>query len=90
MNSSGPHSTVSKDAEKFSINVGVIIFGHYIIFGHAELYGRFGFKFTYITVASGLLCFVMSLCMPYVCIVSLCVFTCISTCALGILKTCLN
>ena len=26
--------------------------------------------------------FVMSLCMPYVCIVSLCVFACISTCAL--------
>ena len=33
-------------------------------------------------------CFVMSLCMPYVCIVSLYVFACISTCALGILKTC--
>ena len=26
--------------------------------------------------------------MPYVCIVSLCLFACISTCALGILKTC--
>ena len=30
----------------------------------------------------------MSLCMPYVCIVSLRVFACISTWALGILKTC--
>ena len=38
-------STVSKDAEKFSINFCVITFGHYIILGHAELYGLFGFKF---------------------------------------------
>ena len=29
----------------------------------------------------------MSLCIPYVCIVSLSVFACISTCALEILKT---
>ena len=29
------HSSVSKDAEKFSINFCVIIFWHYIIFGHA-------------------------------------------------------
>ena len=34
--------------------------------------------------------FVMSLCITYVCIVSLCVYACISTCALGILKTCLT
>ena len=45
-------------------------------------------NYTFITVASGWLCFVMSLCMPYVCIVSLHVFACISTWALGILKTC--
>ena len=32
--------------------------------------------------ASGCLCLVMSLCMPYVCIVSVCVFACISTCTL--------
>ena len=31
---------------------------------------------------------VLLLCMPYVCIVSLCVFACINTCALDILKTC--
>ena len=73
---------VSKDDEKFSINFCVIIFGHYIIFGHAELY--------FFTVASGLLCFVMSLCIPYMCIISLCVFTCISICVLGIRKTCLK
>ena len=69
----------------------LLYFGHYIIFGQAELYGLFGFKFTvtiikiifkFITVASGCLCFVMSLCMPYMCIVSLYVFTCVSTCAL--------
>ena len=34
------------------------------------------------TVASGWFCFVMSLSMPYVCIVSLRVFACISTWAL--------
>ena len=45
-------------------------------------------QYIFITIVSGWLCFVMSLCMPYVCIVSVCVFTCISTCALGILKTC--
>ena len=37
--------------------------------------------FTFITVASGWLCYYVY---NYVCIVSLCVFTCISTCALGI------
>ena len=36
----------------------------------------------FITVASGCLCFVMSLCMPYVCIVCICVFACNSTCTL--------
>ena len=40
-------------------------------------------------LSSGWLCFVISLCIPYVCIVSLFVFTCISTCAFGILNTCL-
>ena len=35
--------------------------------------------FTFLTVASGYLCFVMSLCMPYEGIVSLCVFACNST-----------
>ena len=59
--------------------------------GQAELYLLFGFKFavtiiyiqfTFTTVASGCLCFVMSLCIPYVCIVSLCVFSCKSACAL--------
>ena len=34
--------------------------------------------FTFITVASGCLCFLISLCMPCVCIISLCVFACIS------------
>ena len=44
--------------------------------------------FTFITVASGWLCFVMCYYVyHYVCIVSLCVFACISTCTLGILKT---
>ena len=80
-----------------SIHFCVIIFGPYILFGQAELNGLFGFKFavtmmsilfTFITDASGDLCFVMSLCMSYVCIVSVCVFACISTCALGILNTC--
>ena len=42
--------------------------------------------FTFITVASGWLCFVMCYYVyHYVCIVSLCVFACISTCTLGIL-----
>ena len=36
---------MSKDDEKFLINLCVIIFGNYIIFGQAELYGLFGFKF---------------------------------------------
>ena len=41
-----------------------------------------------ITVASGWLCFVMCYYLyHYVCIASLCVFACISTCTLGILKT---
>ena len=40
---------------------------------------------TFITVASGWLCFVMCYYVyHYVCIVSLCVFACISTCTLGI------
>ena len=43
-------------------------------------------QFIFITVAAGWLCFVMSLCVYS----SLRVFTCISTCAFGILKTCLN
>ena len=38
-----------------------------IIFGQADY-------ITFITVASGCLCFVMALCMPYVCIVSVCAF----------------
>ena len=32
------------DGENFSINFCVIIFGHYNLFGQAELYGLFGFK----------------------------------------------
>ena len=91
------HSTVR--CWEVSIQFFVVIFGHYILFGQDRIYiiWTFGFKFamtviwiqfTFITVASGWLCFVMSLCIPYVCIVSLCVFACISTCALGILKAC--
>ena len=40
-------------------------------------------QFTFLTVASGCLYFVMSMCISYVCIVSLCVFACNSTCALS-------
>ena len=72
------------------------ILGNYIIFGQAELYGLFGFKFysdyhLNSTVASGWLCFVMCYYVyHYVCIVCLCVFARISTCTFGILKTSLN
>ena len=44
--------------------------------------------FLFITVVYGWLCFVMCYyAYHYVCIVSFCVFACISTCTLGILKT---
>ena len=80
---------------EISINLCVIIFGNYIIFGQAELYGLFGFKFysdyhlnsIYIYYCCFWLCFVMCYYVyHYVCIVSLCVFACISTCTLVILK----
>ena len=63
--------TVSKNAEKFC----VIIFGHYIIFGEAELYGLFKFKFAFTiieiqlafpTVVSG--CYSLCVYYKYMCI----------------------
>ena len=70
MNSSGetvPSQLYGRCCE-ISINFCVIKFGHYILFGQAELYRLFGFKFavtiikiqfTFITVASGWLCYVI-------------------------------
>ena len=77
-------------------NLCVIILETILVFGLAELYGLLDQifsdyhlnSFTFINVASGWLCFVMCYYVyHYVCIVSLCVFACISTCTLGILKT---
>ena len=49
---------------------------------------RLSFKFNLHLLLLHLVGCVMSLCIPYVCIVCLRVFACISTWALGILKTC--
>ena len=80
------------DAETFSINFCVMYILDTIFFSKRQNYMDFWIQicsdyhlnsiYNIITVASGWFCFVMSLSMPYVCIVSLRVFACISTWAL--------
>ena len=72
VNSSGG-TTVSKDYEKFSINFCVIIFGHYIIFGHAELYGLFGFKFA-VTHLNSIYIYYWFVVFCYVILYTICVY----------------
>ena len=71
-----------------------VLFGQYIIFDQAELYGLFVLiqicgdhhlnVFTFIIVASGCLCCVMSLChyVYHMYALYLCVFACNCTCVL--------
>ena len=63
---------------------------NYIIFGQAKLYGPFGFKFYSDYHLNSIYIYYCCIWLVAFCYVCVCVFACISTCTLGILKTSLN